>query len=243
MTSWKKRPSTTTVKCPMVRISIRCPPPPNHDNRSGALIISLNDNILSAGFKKTKPPARFTATESFAGTLDISDDRILFNAEFGRAIIAYSSVGVPIATVFVSLGPLGTDPQDQTPSSTSQPSPLQPRISIIKPTSKTVPIRAFSVDIPSVHVDISKPTFDGLQYWADDVTQFLEYMSSNENDGTDAEVGDSRDTSLIGSRFFAKSRNGSGSALITRRDDPSAETIVKLTVTESNYRSHQVRLS
>jgi autophagy-related protein 2 len=216
---------------------MRCPPPPNHDNRSGTLIIALNDINLSAGFKMTKPSARFAATNSFAGTPDISSDTILFNAEFGKAVIACSSVGAQVAISFVSLGPLAHDMdfQDQTPSSIAlQPSPLQPRVSIMKPTSKVVPIRTFSVDIPSVHVDISKPTFDALQYWADDVTQLLGDMSNKANDGMDAEVGDSRDTSLIGSRFFAKSRSGSGSALSASRNDASAETVLKLTVTESN---------
>lgn len=221
----------------MVRISIRCPPPPNHNTRSGTLIIALNDISLSAGFKKTKPSARFAATDSFAGNSDISDDTILFNAEFGRAVIACSSIGAQVAIAFVSFGPLAHDDmdfQDQTPSSIApQPFPLQPRVSVIKPTSKMVPIRVFSVDIPSVHIDISKPTFDALQYWADDVTQLLGDLSSKANDGIDAEVGDSRDTSLIGSRFFAKSR--SGSALSTSRNDASAEIVVKLTVTESNY--------
>lgn len=234
-TSWKKRTSTTTVQCPMVRISMRCPSPPNYDKRSGILIIALNDISLSAGFKRTKPSARFAATDSFAGNSDISDDTILFNAEFGKAVIACSSVGTQVAVTFASLGPLAHDMdfQDQTPSSIAlQPSPLQPRLSIMKPTSNVVPIRAFSVDIPSVHVDISKPTFDALQYWADDVTQFLEDMSSKTNDEKDTEVGDSRDTSLIGSRFFAKSR--SGSALSASRNDASAETVLKLTVTESN---------
>lgn len=237
-TSWKKGASTMIVKCPMLRISMRCPPPPNHNTRSGTLIIALNDIKLSAGFRRIKPSARFAARDSFAGNSDISDDTILFNVEFGRAVIACSSIGAQVAIAFVSLGPLAHDIdfQDQSPNSIApQPSPLQPRVSIIKPTSKVVPIRAFGIDIPSVHIDLSKPTFDALQYWADDVTQLLGVMSSKANDGTDTEVGDSRDTSLIGSRFFTKSRSGSGSALSASRNDPSAEIVVKLAITESNY--------
>ena len=215
---------------------MRCPPPPNQNVRSGTLLIALNDISLSAGFKRTKPSARFAATDSFAGNSDISDDTILFNAEFGRGVIACSSIGAQVAIAFVSLGPLAHDMnfQDQTPSY-PQPFPLQPRVCIIKPTSKVVPIRAFGVDIPSVHIDISKLTFDALQYWADDVTQLLGELCGKTNDGIDTEVGDSRDTSLIGSRFFAKSRSGSGSALSTSRNDASAEIVIKLTVTESNY--------
>ena len=223
---------------------MRCPPPPKHNTRSGTLIIALNDISLSAGLKTTKPSARFAATDIFAGNSDISDDTILFNVEFGRAVLACSSIGAQVATAFVSLGPLAHDMdfQDQTPSSIGpQPFPLQPRVRIIKPTSKVVPIRAFGVDIPSVHIDISKPTFDSMQYWADDVTQLLGDMSSKANDEIDTEVGDSRETSLIGSRFFAKSRSGSGSALSTSRNDASAEIVVKLTVTESNYQLHEAR--
>ena len=223
---------------------MRCPPPPKYNNRSGVLIIALNDINLSSGFKKNKRSARFASTDSFSGNSDIPDDTILFNAEFGRAIIACSSVGAQVATAFVSFGPLahGIDFQDQRPGFIApQPPPLQPRLSIIKPTSQVVPIQAFSIDIPSVHVDISKPTFDTLQYWADDAAQLLEHMSSKVNDGMDADVGNSRDTSLIGSRFFSRSR--SGSTLSTSRNDTNAETIVKLTVTESNYWLHEVRPS
>lgn len=226
---------------------MRCPSPPNYSNRSGTLTIALNDISLSAGIKRTKPSARFSAADSCAGHLDISDDAILFSAEFGRAIIACSPVGTKIATTFISLGPLAHDAsfQDQTSNSTAlQLSPLQPRVSILKPTSKVIPIRAFSVDIPSIHIDISKTTFDALQYWADDVTQLLEHRSSNVNEGMDAAVGDSRDTSLIGSRFFAKSsRSGSVSALSIGQNDASAESIIKLTVTESNYQLHEVKSS
>jgi autophagy-related protein 2 len=86
------------------------------------------------------------------------------------------------------------------------------------------------VQIPSVHMHISKPLLDGLQYLADDISQLIERSFGSE-DGSEKE---SRDSSLIGSRFFAKSRSGSGtiSGISTGRASAKSESVVKIEITE-----------
>jgi autophagy-related protein 2 len=105
----------------------------------------------------------------------------------------------------------------------TQSTPHKPSFSLTNPTL------ALSVDVPSVHAIMSKPVLDGLQYWGDDVTQLLERTYGSDTDTGKAE---SRDTSLIGSRFFAKSRSGSGSGISANSGEASHETVVKIAVCE-----------
>lgn len=95
-----------------------------------------------------------------------------------------------------------------------------------------------SVDIPSVYIDVSKPVFNAIQYWIDDVTQLVDRTFGGDNDDTSTERANSRDASLIGSRFFAKSRSGSGigSTLDTNSEHSKNDTSVMILVSEGIYR-------
>jgi autophagy-related protein 2 len=89
------------------------------------------------------------------------------------------------------------------------------------------------VDLPSAHVSLSKAVLDDLQYWADDVSQFLERQ--NGKTSVDTKKVDSRDTSLIGSRYFAmskRSESDGASTIAGRRGSSSPETVVKVLVSE-----------
>jgi len=169
--------------------------------------------------------------------MDALEDNIVCMVEFDRSVVACSMVNSTIAVAVASVGPLTDEAEYQRDENESRPdSPkyiaFNPRICVIKPSSKTSsksPAFALSVDIPGVHVDISKQILDALQYWADDVSQLLEILSKSPSlDKNSNSRGDSRDTSLIGSRFFVNSRSGSGSLTPTE----SAESVIKLTVTE-----------
>jgi autophagy-related protein 2 len=109
-----------------------------------------------------------------------------------------------------------------------KPTPLRPcvLVQLNAASLKTVPVMALSIDIPSIHVDLSKSHFDGLQYFADDVAQFLERMSADTNVGEPDN--DSRETNLIGSLFFAKSRAESLNSSVAE----SGESVIKLMTTE-----------
>ncbi|KAF8163360.1 hypothetical protein B0H34DRAFT_764867 [Crassisporium funariophilum] len=225
------------VAFPIIRFSVRCPPPPNKANRSGALVVDLHGIRLSTGTQTMKPPARFAMSDSpLTQTMGLSDETILMKVQFRRAVIACSLVGANTASAFVSIGPLMAK-DESSPNPGEHSSPLEPRISVIKPNytnADATSVLALSVDVPSVHGEITKSTFDALQYWADDVAQLFERAFGQVNYERDAEVGDSRNPSLIGSRFFAKSR--SGSALSARPSDTGAERVVKLTITETFLR-------
>lgn len=166
--------------------------------------------------------------------LDFSEESTLLKVEFSRLVVACSMVGAATASSFVSIGALtDVEPENLEYLPSQNSSPLQPRIYVIKPSpnpARAAPTFALSVDIPAVHVDISKPEFDALQYWVDDLSQLLERLSGASNNNSYSFAGDSRDTSLIGSRFFAKSRSGSGN--LSTSTTESSESVIKVAITE-----------
>ncbi|KDR81673.1 hypothetical protein GALMADRAFT_276398 [Galerina marginata CBS 339.88] len=227
--------STLSVDFPVVRLAIRCPPP-QFEDRSGTLIVDLHDIALATGPKLAKASARFSSDPvSPTNDVGLSEDAILLRTEFSRAVIACSTVRATTAFAFASIGPLTDDEYSSNAEEIIDFPSLKPRISVLRPNIRklgTTPVFALSVDLPALHVDVSKPGFDALQYWADDISQLLEHLSATSTDETEGGYGDSRDTSLIGSRFFTRSRSGSGSALSTGASEGAA-SVVKLTITEA----------
>jgi autophagy-related protein 2 len=90
------------------------------------------------------------------------------------------------------------------------------------------------IDIPSILLNLSKPIFDSLQFWIDDVSQLLERTTAASGEAT--QENSSRNPSLVGSRFFTPSKQSSVEIAV---DEPSAghiksstESIVKVTISE-----------
>jgi autophagy-related protein 2 len=91
-------------------------------------------------------------------------------------------------------------------------------------------------------LNLSKPLFDSLQFWIDDVTRLLETQS-----GSEAHEGSSRNPSIVGSRFFSNSKQGSVE-VSTGESSPKyteslTESIVKLTISEGENTPSQLRTS
>lgn len=125
----------------------------------------------------------------------------------------------------LSLGPLTSSSGGEQASGIEVdegPPALCPRISFGKADSGR---SILTVDIPSAYVHATKPSVDGLQYLADDVTQFLDRtLGSKDEDRTEA-------GSMIGSDFFA---GGSRATSTTDRASggASSEFVVKLNMSE-----------
>ncbi|KAJ7632689.1 hypothetical protein FB45DRAFT_913186 [Roridomyces roridus] len=226
----KARSPTTTVnvKSQMIRVQVRCPPPSGHSVRSGALVLDIHDINVSLGSAPKKSKARFDSQHE-ADPLAVQP---MLSAGFRRILVACCAAGEGKASAFLSVGPLGGSEDTEFPV-------LLPKITL----SKSAPrgsrdsgpaTIALAVQIPSVYAHLSKPLFDSLQYLADDVAQLMENVFGSGNGG--GEKVESRDGSLIGSRFFAKSRSGSGSGLSTGSDPPKSQSVIKLEVTEAFVR-------
>ncbi|KAG5650892.1 hypothetical protein H0H81_010636 [Sphagnurus paluster] len=232
----------TSVVFEMIRIQIRCPPPPQRSPRSGALVIDLRDIKVYTSPKPQKS-TRFTPAESQNRShTHPPQETFVLGAEFGRLVVACSPVHESSAKSMISVGPLA--PTSDNLNIHQVENSLQPRLSVTKSnpiTPELDTISALRVEIPSVVVEISKAILDSLQYWADDITQVIDKSFRGEprgdNEDASTEKAGSRDTSLIGSRFFAKSRSGSGSALSVAPEDSHSETVVKVSISDAYVRA------
>lgn len=206
-----------TVKLPMLRLQVRCPALPGNASRSGPLILDIHDATISSGESPKAVGARF------------ADDAVpprdnLATVRLRRLLIATAGPADTKATGILSLGPLQTqDPTDAGP-------PLHPLISIHTPTKAKTCV---DISVPSLYVNITKPTLDALQYAIDDASQLIEVTFGS--DHTPGIIANSNDASIIGSRFFAKSRSGSDITVgpappLASQDDP----IVKVSIDEGN---------
>ena len=212
-----------TVSIPMLRLSLRCSSPLKYSQRSGIVVADIHDVCIMTGPTPAKRSARI-AREEHSPTFhaDFSSDSVQLNIQFQRAVFASATVGSNLATAFASIGSL-KDNQDDL-FDVPHP-PMLPNVQLVKAdASKAAAMMALSVNVPAMYADISKPCVDGLQYFADDVSQFLERMAGNSKDVGEVE-------GLIGSRFFVKSRGGSLSSSVAE----TAEMVMKLTLTEGEF--------
>ncbi|SJL00469.1 uncharacterized protein ARMOST_03782 [Armillaria ostoyae] len=209
-----------SVKVPLVRLQVRCSPPAGVPPRSGSLILDLHDIRVANAPSRKSPTTRFADATSVA-----TEGDVLAAVELGRIVISSSTTTIGKAAALVSIGPLAaSDDHDETSTS------LLPRIVVTK--SIRTSTLALTISIPSVYVNMSKPALDGLQYWADDVTQLLERAFGSAPSSDDGDR-----SSIIGSRFFTQSRSGSGSETTTRASKPKqTETAVKVTISEAFVR-------
>lgn len=219
-----------SIKTEMIRAQVRCPPPPGRSARSGALVLDIHDVEVSTGPAERKN-TRFAPHDTVPLTSTVEAETLL-SVGCKRIVAACSFVEESKATALLSVGSLasGNTEDAELPL-------LLPRITLSKstPSRSSASTTALVVQIPSVHAHVSKPLLDGLQYLTDDVAQLLERVTGSQN-GSDPEKADSLDSSLIGSRFFAKSRSGSTSSGLTAgRNTGNAsksESVIKVEITE-----------
>jgi autophagy-related protein 2 len=229
----------------MVRIQLRCPSPSPFLQRSGAMILDIHGLRLATGTRGIHDHQFDTETKPTHHTPGSSDNHLVI-AEWQALMLSCCSAGAAIAQCFCSIGPLSSALNDEAPPSLEHihfldDASLQRRSAVIK-CSRNSPssqqqnsdrLLTFVVeaDIPSMCLNLSKPLFDSLQFWIDDVTRLLETQSGNE-----AHEGSSRNPSLVGSRFFSSSKQGSVEVSMGE-SSPSfteslTECIVKVTISE-----------
>ena len=226
--------------------------------------IRLSDGTGS----ERKPGIKFAdspSAPSASHARKLSDHDALLTAQCQRVVVAASLAGDATARVILSLGSLssldeavpessrfGTDISSPVTKPITDALPLRIFLSQTKtaaeqscsraPTSNTLIV---IVDVPSVHADISKPLLDGLQLWVDDVSQLVERTLGGVAEETDTERAESRTPSLIGSRFFAKSRrhgcrcsDETSNEFTGAHVDSPSETMVKIVLSEGSVIQH-----
>ncbi|KAI0273740.1 hypothetical protein BC834DRAFT_816242 [Gloeopeniophorella convolvens] len=203
----------------MIRIQLRCPSPPSHSQRSGAMILDVHDLKLTNRTRRGTtegildrlgPPLEPTRQD-----LGPSQPHLL-SAEWRALLLAYSPAEKDTAKGFCSIGPLSSDTDEEGAASPEHvrfpdeaiPTRQPPRLRLTKASSGrsggSTTTLISEVDIPSVSLNISKPLFDDLQFWADDISQLLERISTATGGGSQEQP--SANPSLVGSRFFSRSK-------------------------------------
>ncbi|KAH9854243.1 hypothetical protein C2E23DRAFT_754086 [Lenzites betulinus] len=255
-----------SVNFPAIRVEIRVPPPPQRQPRSGAVILDIHGLCLTPGRNPERggvPTARFGPTDDpFGAEPSIRsrpNDNVILGATWKRVIVAHSLVGETKARAILSLGPLnlqdntqeslfgvGTPPSHDLPVNRLQPQVVVSRAAVAPHMTSSVSSVAISLDIPSVHVELSKALFDGLQFWADDLAQLTEIAFAERPDSdADTQRAGSADSSMIGSRYFARTNTSSSApdsgvtslaGTIKAQQEPRSETAVKVMVTEAVIR-------
>ena len=236
----------------MVRIQIRCSSPPSLLQRSGAAILDVHHLKLTSSpslgpgqmyLRQGGPEAESTSRDPS------SRNNHLLTAEWRTLLLACSPAGAETARGFCSGGPLSPATDSEVPAShdhihfQGDASPIR-RSSFVKlsqnpsfpsgQNNRRSAALVAEIDIPSIVLNLSKPIFDGLQFWIDDVTQLLERTTAPSSDA--AQENSSRNPSLVGSRFFSGSKQGSVEIAMgeTSPDNvrSTTEGIIKVTISE-----------
>lgn len=196
------------------------------------------------------PSVRFTSETPFLTSSDTSDT--LVACTWQRLLVAYCPAREYKAVALVSVGPFSVQEPTQGgipidgPAHPKRGQKPSPRLVISQTSSAMSSINtklsrmAVALEIPSVHCELSKSAFDGLQLWADALSRLAERAFNPTTKSRDD--GDSGASSILGSRYFAKGTSQSSglntpsTITVTRRPQSptSSETVVKLTVSEGN---------
>lgn len=239
------RPKITVV-LPALRAEVRCRSPSLQLSRSGGIILDLHDVRVS-----NTPLDQEPSTIRFGDDGEPRNPSVrnlpgqLLSGQIRGIVLSYAPVGDSKAHAFISLGSLPrTD--DVRPGSASlllseqapDSLPIHFQLTQVAPSKSAISSSthrtSIIISVPLVNVVLEKQIFDGLQIWADSVTQAV----TTATEETETEVAQSRNPSLIGSRFFAKSRRvgsrGSDeSSFGTIAPTPKqSETAVKVIITE-----------
>ncbi|KAG9087874.1 autophagy- protein 2 [Ceratobasidium sp. 370] len=173
----EKKQVEISISCPLIRVQLRTPSPPGKQQRSGAIVIDLHSIQVRLG----------------SSPIQVC---------WGRLLVALANVGDTKATTILSIGPPRAN--NLSIKSFGGTTPTQRNLDPSEPEQSQILIRTgvattLEVQLPALHVHLSKFGIDGLQYWVDDATQWAERAFDERR------LDESRDTSLIGSRFFARS--------------------------------------
>lgn len=203
------------------------------------------------GPESDEPSVRFNPYPTSPTSSDTSNP--LVACTWQRLLVAYCPVREQKAVTIVSVGPLLVEKSTHDgiridgPGHPKRGLMATPRLvvsqtsSAASSTNVKLSRTAVALEIPSVHCELPKSSFDGLQVWADDLSRLADRAFNTPTEsGSD---GDSRESSIIGSRYFARGASQSSgfntpsTITVTRhsRSPASSETVVKVTVSEGNF--------
>ncbi|CAK9781050.1 hypothetical protein CC85DRAFT_269388 [Cutaneotrichosporon oleaginosum] len=209
-----------TVRCPMIRLDIRCPAPLSRRGswgdgahlRSGIVTLDIHD--LNIRVAEDKLDARRHLSPDVSGGI---------NVEFQKVVLLFSRVPEQRSSAFLVIGPLAPDEGDE--------GVLLPTVNVRSELSPLTGVKTQSVTckIPCIQAKIRQSTVEGLQFFADDMTHWLDGAFG---DGSAPKPRD--DLKMIGSRFFGSKSSSSASSTgdYDDEDDFGSATLFRLAVSE-----------
>lgn len=227
----------------MIRVEVRCPPPPPRLPRSGCMLFDLRGLTISNDSPSQKSSLRFSEEAKSSpprSSESISD--VVFSVRLQEILVAYSPVSDNVAHAILTLGflpaeEIGPDASALLAAETIPDTlPLSVVLGRPKKSKRNSPNKlSMTVNIPLINVVMDKAVFDGLQCWADDVAQLIE-RSFAAPDGATASLS-SRSPSLIGSRYFTQLRrsgtHSTDESIVEKSNrQNTGETVVKVSITE-----------
>ncbi|CDR48494.1 hypothetical protein NBRC10512_002153 [Rhodotorula toruloides] len=179
------------VRCPLLRIEIRCPAPKEYR-------LAAHDGEL---VRSGRLVVDVVSTRLAIGKSTTKLDLEAFEAFFALKSDVQAARFLQISP----LAPLTEDPAAVCPCLTAAFGAAYP---------------TFDVTLPLAHVQLDKPTFDGLQLFADDISQYVGIeLAESSYASSDEEHHGMRGTRMIGSRYF-----GAKSFMHPRRRRRESET-------------------
>ncbi|KAG9318675.1 hypothetical protein JVU11DRAFT_770 [Chiua virens] len=229
--------------CPIIRVEVRCPPPSSRQPRSGCMLLDLRDLTVSNDPPSAKPSLRFAEMKSSPSQASDSISNVVLRVCLQEVLAAYAPFGENVAHTILTLGtlPSGRIEPDTSALLATETNALPLSVLLGRPsttkksTNDTSRRLTVVVHIPLVNLVTDKAVFDGLQYWADDVTRLIQQSLEALDSAT--ETSPSRNPSLIGSRYFTQlRRSGTRStdeSVMKKSSNPDVgETVIKISVTE-----------
>ena len=222
----------------MIRLDIRCPAPPNRRGswgdgahlRSGIVTVDIHGLIADLGQTGTmcaSPSMHQARGPNHPEVQQSARDSPTASVQWQKTILFFCRVPNKKSSTFLVIGPLLPEASD------GDDGVLLPLLESRSATNPTTAIRVSIVTcrVPSVQARIRQPTIEGLQFFADDITHWLDGAFG---DGSAPKPRD--DLKMIGSRFFGSkgSSSASSSTVEDDEDDPMAATILRLIVSEAD---------
>ncbi|KAK4687136.1 autophagy-related protein 2, partial [Tremellales sp. Uapishka_1] len=213
------------LKCPLVRLDIRCPAPISRRGtwgdgahlRSGIVTLDIHGLAGKVGGKVTK------GRREENGKVEV---------EWAKMILFFCRVPEKKAVAFLVVGPLAPEPSDID---------LGVLLPIVEMSTMTTAVKTTHITcrIPSVQARLRQTTIQGLQFFADDMTHWLDGAFG---DGSAPRPRD--DLKMIGSRFFggSKASSSASSSVVDDEDDEiKSATILRVIVPEIDLGLHVPR--